>query len=297
MQSTVVKIIVYPLFFLACLVFFVIQGFPIGVVQGRIEREAQRKLGMKMSTGSMEIMFPNGVEAENVRLMKEGEEGKPGLAILIPRASGRISLLGLLSGSKDVSFSADLLNGKLEGDLSLNEAGSKVAAQVYGLDLGRLPIWQDLLGLNLAGKVTGKVDLTINPQNIKETKGTIRLSLEKGSLGEGKIRGLSTPAISLGKTEATLEIAKGKAEFKTFQVRSDDIEANLDGYLLLQPKLSQLSARCNLRFKPSEDFLGRNPKFADIIKLAGLNRAKDQNGFFSYSVYGRLDHPQFRPAR
>ncbi len=296
MQNRAIRATVYVLFFLLCLVFFTVQGFPIGIVQGKIEREAQRRLGMKMTTGSLEILFPNGVEATNLRLMKEAEEGKPGLALLVSHATARISLLGLLTGSRDLSFSAELLAGKLDGRVKIAEDQQRIEADLYALDLGRLPVWQDTLGLPLAGKVTGRVDLTLSPQDIKESRGTIELALEQGSLGEGTIRGLSTPAISLGKTQAALEITKGKADIKSFQVRSDDIEASLEGYFLLQKSLQQLSARCKLRFRPSDDFLNRNPKFKDLINLSGINRAKDKDGYFSYSVYGRLDSPQFRPA-
>ncbi len=297
MQNPVLRYTVYGLFFLLCLVFFTVKGFPIDVVQSRIEREAERRLGMKMTTGQLEVLFPNGVEADNVRLMKPGREGQPGLAVLITRASGRVSLLGLLAGDVDVSFDAELLNGKVQGDLGLGDATKTVDVELHALDLSRLPIWQQLLGLPLTGKITGQVELKLNPADIKSAAGSLALTLEQGALGAGKIRGLSTPPIRLGKTEANLEIEKGKAEFKTFSVRSDDIEASLDGYLLLQPELAHTSARCTLRFKPSATFLSDNPKFEDIIQLSGMNRAKDGEGFFSYSVYGRLDHPTFRLHR
>lgn len=297
MQNPYLRSAVYVLFFLVCLAFFTVQGFPVEIVQGKLEREVQRRLGMKLTTGSLEILFPNGLEATNLRLAKEGEEGKPGLAILVSRARARISLLALLAGVKDISFSAELLAGKVEGDLRLEESLQRIEADLSALDLGRLPVWQDLLGLPLAGKVTGRLDLALSPKDIKESRGTIVLALEQGSLGEGTIRGLSTPAISLGKTQANLEIGKGKLDIKSFQVRSDDIEASLEGYFLLQKNIEALSARCKLRFKPSDDFLGRNPKFKDLINLSGMNRAKDNDGNFSYSVYGRLDSPQFRPLR
>ncbi len=297
MQNAYVRYVVYSLFFLVCLTYFTVMGFPLHLVQGRVEREVERKLGMRMTTGQMEILFPNGVEATNVRLMQEGKEGRPGLAILITRAKARLSLLSLLGGSKDISFTAELLNGKVEGDLSLGAERQEIDARISALDLGRLPVWQDLLGLQLAGKITGKLDLSLVPKDMKASQGTIELALEQGALGEGNIKGLTTPPISLGKTQANLEITKGKAEIKSFQVRSDDIEASLDGYFYIKQKLDQASAHCNLRFKPSTGFLSKNPKFKDIISLSGMNRAKDNEGFFAYQVYGRLTHPQFRPSR
>jgi len=297
MPNTVVRYLIYSLFFLLCLVYFTVTGFPLQLVQGQLERAVERRLGMRMTTGQMEVLFPNGVEATNVRLMQDGQEGRPGLAILVSRARARVSLLGLLSGSKDVAFSAELLNGKVEGNVSIDEKRQKIDARLSSIDLGRLPIWQEMIGLPLAGRITGTVDLTLVPADIKASQGNIELALEQGALGEGSIRGLSTPPISLGKTQATLEIAKGKAEIRSFQVRSDDIEANLEGYFWIKKRLDLATAHCKLRFKPSVGFLSKNPKFKDLISLSGMNRAKDNEGFFTYSINGRLDHPQFRPAR
>lgn len=297
MQNAVIRYLVYTFFFLICLTFFTVKGFPLHLIQGQLEREVERRLGMRMTTGKMEVLFPNGVEASNLRLMQEGKEGRPGLAILVTQARARLSLLGLISGNKDVSFSAELLNGKVEGDISINENRQKIDARLSSLDLGRLPIWQELIGLPLAGKITGKIDLTLVPADMKASQGTIELALEQGALGEGSIRGLTTPPISLGKTQANLEITKGKAEIRSFQVRSDDIEASLEGYFWIKQRLEQASAHCQLRFKPSAAFLDKNTKFKDIISLSGMNRAKDNEGYFAYSVYGRLTHPQFRPAR
>ncbi len=298
MKNGIVRTAVYVVFFLVCLVFFTAQGFPIGLLQNRIEREVHRRTGMKMTSAKMDFLFPNGIEAKTVRLMKESEqEDKPGLVILLPQASARISPFSLFSSSKEVSFSGQLLTGKVEGEVSVSKESVKLKTSIHSLDLGRLPIWKDMIGLSLEGKLSGKMDLSLSPKDIKKTKGTMEISLVQGKIGEGTIKGLSTPPISLGKTVASLEMDKGKANIKTFSVHSDDIEANLEGYFLLQKQISQLSARCKIRFKPSADFLGRNPKFKDIINLSGLNRAKDKDGFFSYSMYGRLTHPQFRIAK
>ena len=72
----------------------------------------------------------------------------------------------------------------------------------------------------------------------------------QGRFGNGKAYGVDVPWFGLGKTQINLSIKKGKAEIKTFKVNSDDIEASLDGYFLLQQKMKNLSAHCRLRFKP-----------------------------------------------
>jgi type II secretion system protein N len=256
-----------------------------------------------MTIGEMSTMFPNGIEATGVRLVKEGKKEKLPLAINLSELSARISLLGLITGKKDVSFSSQLLKGKVEGAFMLDGGKWSLRAKVAGVDLGKLNFWKDIIGQELAGKLSGDVKLAVDPKDVKASSGTINLDIVQGKVGQGKAYGVTLPWIALGKAQASLEIKKGKANIKACKVSSDDIEANLDGYLLLQQKIEDISAHCRLRFKPSDE------KLAEIRKQIpeelrsfldnGLNRAKGKDGYFRYSIFGRIygGKPQFRPLK
>jgi len=303
MRKKILKIVCYPLFFIGCLLFFLVHGFPVHIVGDMITRQAERTLGMKMTIGEMSTLFPNGFEATEIRLVKEGKEGSLPLAISLSELSARISLLRLITGTKDVSFSSELLKGRIDGGFTLDGDKWSLRAKVAGLDLGKLNFWKDVIGQELSGKLSGNVKLDVDPKDIKASHGSIGLDIVQGKIGQGKAYGVAVPWIGLGKTEANLEIKKGKANIKAFKVSSDDIEANLDGYLLLQQKPENISAHCRLRFKPSDE------KLAEIRKQIpeelrsfldnGLNRAKGKDGYFRYSIFGRIfgGKPQFRPLK
>ncbi len=299
MKIKILKGVAYTLFFLLCLAFFVVQGFPVQLVADRVTQDLRQRHGIKLTTGSLTTSFPAGVRADEVRLVKESPDDTPGLVIPIERLDASISLLGLLAGRRDVSYRVELFSGRVEGEARLAE-GDKPAfkATLSELDLAKLPVWKDLLGLELAGRLSGVVDLELDPKDMRTATGTVGLSLEQGVLGEGSIKGLSIPRIALGRTQLDVVLAKGKADIRTFKVQSDDLEASLaESYLLLQKDLGQTNARGKVRFRLTEDFLAKNPKFKDIIQLAGLNQARADDGFFSYQVFGRIDHMQFRPQR
>ncbi|MBW2699705.1 MAG: type II secretion system protein GspN [Deltaproteobacteria bacterium] len=301
MQSTLVKALVYPLFFLLATVFFLIQGFPIEMIGERIKQQAETRMGMKLSYATLETSFPNGIKASSVRLMKPSEEeGDPGFSLLLDRAEASISLLGLLFGDRDLSIDLELLSGRITGDISLDEEQPSINLKLTALDLGKLPIWQDLLGLPLAGKLGGVIDLALN-KDVKKTQGKIQLNLEQASLGEGKIKGFNSPSIALGKPQLELLLDKGKAEIKTFKISSDDAEADMEGYFLLQKQLSKMTAKTKVHFKLSDakfqEFLSKIPPELQSMATTQVNRAKGKDGSFHYSLIGRLDHPQFRSIK
>ncbi|MBW1808172.1 MAG: type II secretion system protein GspN [Deltaproteobacteria bacterium] len=306
MRTKIIKAVCYPLFFLVCLVFFVIQGFPVKVVGELVAKQAKQKLGMKVTINDIDTLFPNGVEATGIRLFKEAKPGKEDAlptSIKIDQLSARISLFGLIGGNKDISFSSDVLSGKLEGDFKLEPEKWSLQAKLAGVNLGRLNFWPELIGQDLSGKASGSLNLNVIPKDIKAATGDIVLDLVQGQLGKGKAYGVEIPPISLGKTQINLSILKGKAEIKTFKVASDDIEASLDGYFLLQQKIEHLSAHCRLRFKPSEEKLAeiRNQIPQEFRGLfdGELNKAKGRDGYYRYSIFGRLfgGKPQFRPLK
>jgi type II secretion system protein N len=303
MRTKIMKAVGYPLFFLVCLVFFLVRGFPVQLIVDDMSRTAQQKLGMKMSMVSVATLFPNGAEATGVRLVQEAKEDSPKITVLLDRLSARISLFGLLAGRKDVSFSCEALGGQVEGRFNLTGEHWDLKAKLDAVNLGKLAFWPEVIGYELDGKVTGTVDLHVVPKQIKSTRGELVLELVQGRFGNGKAYGVNVPWFGLGKTQINLSIKKGKAEIKTFKVTSDDIEASLDGYFLLQQKLNNLSAHCRLRFKPSDEKMreirSQIPEELQSMFDNGFNNAKGKDGWYRYSVFGRIlaGKPQFRPLK
>ena len=58
MRTTIIKAVCYPLFFLACLVFFLIQSFPVELIAQKYARQAQQKTGMKLTYEKITTLFP-----------------------------------------------------------------------------------------------------------------------------------------------------------------------------------------------------------------------------------------------
>lgn len=292
MKIKILKTVGYSLFFLTCLVFFLIRGFPLKLVVEDASRAIEQNLGLKMNLTQVSTLFPNGAEATGVRLTMKGREQDSKISIPLERLAGRVSLLGLITGKKDFSFSTNLLSGKVEGRLILNQGDWQVRAQLDGVDLGRLDFWPELIGQDLGGKLSGTLELNVFPREVKSTRGEIALELVQGHVGNGKTYGVNLPLFGLGKTQINLDINKGKVDIKAFKIASDDIEASLDGYFLLQQNLKNISAHCRLRFKASEEKLKEirqqiPPEFRSLLE-GEMAKSLGRDGWHRYSLSGRI---------
>ncbi len=302
MPKRILNISLYSLFFLVCMVFFLVRGFPIQILADNLKSSIERDLGVKITTSSMSVLFPNGVEATDVRLIKAGRDDAPAFTMLLDRVKARISLLGLLIGHRNISFASELFSGSLDGAIGLDGERSRFSTQIEHMDLNKFPLLADMLGMKVTGKVSAAIDLDFAPRDLKTTTGTIQFDLDDAAIGEGTIAestggGFTIPPVRIGKVQIKLQLDKGKAELNTFKQQSDDFEATVEGYILLAQSFDQFSQNCRVRFKPSASFLTKNPKFQAVIDLSGMNNAQDQQGYIVYKVIGKLTNPQFQPVR
>lgn len=302
-RRKILKYTAYTLFFLLCLFFFLVQGFPVAMIAQRLEQAAQAALGAQLKIDHLGTLFPNGVEAVDLRLSLENTERKQTYSIRVDRASMRISLLGLLLGRRSISFRADLLSGRTRGELVSSGGDWKLKGEVSELDLGRVPFWPELLGMQLAGKLSANADFQIAPKDIKQLQGNLMLHLQQGKLAGGKLYGVELPAIDTGKTEVQLEIQKGKADLKVASVKSEDVDASLEGYFLLQPRLKDITSHCRLRVKFSDaklnELRSRIPSEFHGLLEGELNRARGADGHLRFSMFGRIfaGGMSFQPLR
>jgi len=74
MKNKILKIAGYCLFFLCCLVFFLLQGFPVEMVGALLQNRA-RAAGFKLSYEEIDTLFPNGLEFDTLRLQHPRQEG------------------------------------------------------------------------------------------------------------------------------------------------------------------------------------------------------------------------------
>jgi type II secretion system protein N len=304
MRNRILTISLYSLFFLFCLFFFLVRGFPVKILADQMKSSLEQELGVNITTGSMSVLFPNGVKATDVRFVKAGREEAPAFSVFLDMVKVRISLLGLLIGHRNVSFGSELFSGSLDGAVSLGGERVQFNTQIEHIDLNKFPLLADIVGMKFKGIFSGTIDLNFTSHDLKTATGVVQVDLDDAAIGEGTVGesadssgGFSIPPIRLGKVQINLQVDRGKAELKTFKQQSDDLEVNAEGYVLMAQRFDQFTQNCRVRFKPSASFLAKNPKFQTVIDLSGMTNATDPQGYIVYKVMGKLTNPQFQPVK
>jgi hypothetical protein len=89
-----------------------------------------------------------------------------------------------------------------------------------------------------------------------------------------------------------VELADGAAKIKELKLTgSKDIEASVEGYAVLQEDPRRTTVRVYVKFKFSDAFFQRNPKFNIIQNDASLARAKRPDGFYGFLIEGPIAEP------
>jgi type II secretion system protein N len=301
------RLALYPVFYLVCLLLFVYWTFPWERVKDRLIAEFDRMqekgsgkrttlvrggLGpMRLEIGELDGYWLSGVEVEHARLVIPPSSapkttpaflgGAPGdgggaaakpTVLDIARATVRVRLLPLLLGRVRIDFSAAALGGTVEGSLPYGEDAGAAELEIKGIDLGQVELLrQKLHGLPVKG-VLGAV-LALEPREGRFSKSTGKLALrvEEVVLGDGvtKLAGVPLPAAHAG--ALVLEAAADGGELKIVELGAHgrDLEVSAEGRVKLQETWARSEADIYLKFRFTEAYRGRDENTRALLESDG----------------------------
>jgi len=282
------RIVLYPLFGIFCLVLFSFFLFPFDSLRSRIEGEIAKGIGGNYSVSITKVSpaLLSGFVLKGVELRdKKRQEG-----IRLDRARVKVSLLPLLWGTKEINLNIKSGKGTLTGSVTLVKDGTKLDIKVKDIDLsiGRLALPPNL---PIDGSLKGNIFLEIYPTDPLRNVGKIQLTLGELRLSEGATAGgFPLPSLTLvkeGKGEIVIEVVRGNWELKSFNLSGGDIDFEATGkvYAARRVKNYRLSLRGS--FQPQA---GSEEK----IPFLGLIEAQKKEGRYPFSVTGRFSKPSVR---
>jgi len=193
----ILKWVGYVSFYVFSLLVFGYLTFPYNRLGDRIVQEFNSKQTgpkpMRLKLGDVSSYWLGGVEAENITFTSPGEpdeEGKPGKpkVLKIDSAHASVSLLRLLVGSLRISFGANAFGGELSGATSTSDEGRQLEVELEDLDLGQAPMFGDIVGLPLSGKLNGTIDFLMPEEKLSKADGKINLKVSDLAAGDGKAK-------------------------------------------------------------------------------------------------------------
>jgi type II secretion system protein N len=314
----ILKWVGYVAFYLFALLVFAYLTFPYNRLGDRIVQEFNAKQTgpkpMRLKLGDMSSYWLNGVEAENITLTSPGEpdeSGKPTppKVLKIDSAHASVSLLRLLIGSLRISFGADAFGGQLSGSTSNSDDGRQLEVELEELDLGQAPLFGDIVGLPLAGKLNGTIELLMPEEKLSKADGKINLKVTGLAAGDGKAKirdTIALPRLDAGELTLDAEAKTGTLKITNFSANGPDLRLDSDGTLRLRDAFDTSLLSLNVSFK----FQDRYTNKSDITKslfgsgtMPGLfdldpkmKHAKRPDGSYGWRASGAVSRLNFTPA-
>jgi type II secretion system protein N len=284
----------YPLFFLACFIFFAYQTFPYDRLADRLVQLAQAE-GYELEIVDLTNAGLTGLTFENLRVVMPAEgDGSAAGEVVFDELTVSTSLFSLMSDTKSYSFDAELAGGEADGDVSLGEDSLEVEVDLEDIDLAALSILRKFTKVPLTGVLNGEIALTM-PSEVAESTGDIEITIEGLSIGDGESQldipgwgGLTLDKAEAGNLEVVATIEKGSANIERATAHGKDLELDVLGRVRLQRPLKNSAPNLMFRVKIQDAYKERSTKVATMLELAsaGLKAAQTADGAIQYTVAG-----------
>jgi type II secretion system protein N len=315
---TILKWALYVSFYLFALLLFSYLTFPYNRLAERITQEFNAKQTgpkpMRLKLGDMSSYWLNGVEAENITLTSPGDvddQGKPGKpkVMTIDSAHASVSLFRLVFGTLKISFGADAFGGELSGYTMNGDEGRELEVELDELDLGQAPLFGDIVGLPLAGKLNGTIELLMPEEKLSKADGKISLKVVGLAAGDGKAKirdTIALPRLDAGDLTLEAEAKAGNLKITNFSANGPDLKLDSEGTLRLRENFDSSMLSLSISFKFQERYTNKS----DITKslfgsgtMPGLfdldpkmKHAKRADGSYGWRASGLMSHLNFSPS-
>lgn len=292
---------VYPAVFFISLVLGAYWTFPYERVRDYIVQEVERGGSVQLEIASLSPSWLTGIQMEGVRVTNvPADPSKLAAPLALSEVEARISLLSLLLGTTEVSFDvATRGGGTLTGVYAQNDEMTRLEAELANLDLQHIGPLHDTVGLPIAGKASGKVDMTIGAE-AANTQGTVDLTVRDVGIGDGETplvidgmgAGVTLERMNLGTLELQLAAERGEATIQRLSADGEHAELRGAGTLNLALPLRRTSMDVLARIKFKDAYRESSPRMGALFSLLEMNPAvrpaRTPDGGLQWRIAGSL---------
>jgi type II secretion system protein N len=287
----------YAVFFVVAFVVALRLTFPVEAVKERLMLDAAAQ-GYQVKVNDLSPSGLLGVRAREMTVM-----ASDGTRIPVEELRVGLRLWPTLRGHRALEFDARLFDGRVTGSTDESSTTQRYQAQLSGIDLRRAGALRQATGLDMAGILSGNVDVTLDVKDPMKSTGTVELQVKDAAILGGKLPvpgmegGITVPPVRLGAVAARGNVKNGRADFGTLEAKGDDVVVTADQvFVQLQPRIDYSPLNGRARVRPTDSFW-KNEKMAALRPLIeqGLATAKGRDGGYGFQIYGTLGKPQARP--
>ncbi|MEO1233409.1 MAG: type II secretion system protein GspN, partial [Myxococcota bacterium] len=260
--------------------------FPWDSVKERVLQLASKQLRREITAKSLEPSWLTGIHAEKVEIDLQGSE-EP---MAFETVDARASVFSFLTGGYGGTLQLPIGGGQVRASASGGQEKVAVDLDAKAVELALVPALRASTGLALAGELGIDAELDLGLQDPQQSQGSIRLTgqgLE--TLKGGKAGNYPIPELNLGDLDWNLPVENGKVIIRNQRLEGPDLSLMLDGEIVLAKPPNRSLVNLTAKFKPTPEFLKREPLMASLLK--NIDRYKGSDGFYGYQISGTVKRP------
>ncbi|MEM7402520.1 MAG: type II secretion system protein GspN [Myxococcota bacterium] len=284
--------------------------FPIKSFQGQLQQQLQSALSgamdqqVQLSIGSMSLWRLSGLRLKQVQLKLPNDDGEPTTTIDFDHMQARLDLLSSLIGNTTISWGVRLHQQSIDGQLSVNKQSnvSFFSFNISKMQLDKVALLTAMSGLPTKGELTANARMQLG-NSAKDLQGSFHLSWQQAAIGPGNMvlpafagigGALQLPAIQLGNITIAANAQQGKLQLQKLEFSGGDLQADIKGDGKLRSNWQRTALSGKGWFLLAPEFLKKNPSLKAILSMSPqLQRAKDEQNRYPFSVRGTIAWPQF----
>jgi len=297
----------YAAFSLFAFMFWLYVTFPYQAVRDRVTSEAT-SAGWNVTIGSLGPgLF--GITAKDVQLRPaappavEGQPPQKPMQLTLPSVSARPALF-----PPGVAVRAKAFGGTVSGSVGLL-GDLKLSASADGLDASD-PMLKSATGVDASGQVEADASFSV-PRGegaAAAATGGFDLSKASGSLSitgaklvvkggsvmvplYGQMTPMDLPRVALGDLEGKIKVDKGAGKVEALKLKSEDLQAQVEGTITLGRRLDLSELKLKLRIKTEPELNKRLGLVASALSVLPPDQADPS--FRAGNITGYLGRPQF----
>lgn len=218
-----------------------------------------------------------------------------------------LAFVPLLSSKVEIGLDISTGAGSIRGTITQQKAETTVDLRLTRVPLTTIPGISDAVGLPMGGNADGKVKLKISKGDWSKAAGTFDLSCTVGcTVGDGVTKiypkttkpgqeawakdGVAVPTIKINRFRIGIDIAKGEAKRRAFELSSTDGEADVDFNIKLARSVNDSTITGCIKYKCSKELYDRERNFR--VQCDFGSPVVDAEGFHHIKLLGKASNPR-----
>lgn len=295
----------YVVLALVTFVFALHLTFPYERVRDRALEALQSKYDVTID-GVERSLVPGRFALTGVTLRsRPSVAGQPSTTMYFKRVEIDLAFAPLLSSKVEIGLAITTNKGRITGSIVQAKHETSYAFNLSKVPLTMIPGVSDAVGLPMYGNADGKVRLKLVRNDWSKANGVFELACTVGcTIGNGEAKiypkskrpgdeawtkdGVAVPALQVTRFKLAIDIVKGNAKKRTFELVSKDGEADLDVDIKLAKVITESTITGCIRYKCSKELYSREPKFSSQCDFG--SPVIDGKGMHHIKLMGKLSN-------